>query len=87
MKVLIMYDVKTDDGGKTLDKIRKTCEKHGIHIQNSVFLVDMTLRDIEALKDKLLLEGGDRLDLKIYKCEVLFETSEKLDVINGVLFF
>lgn len=87
MKALIVYDIKTDDGGRTLNKIRKICEKYGIHIQNSVFMVDMKYRDIEDLKEKLMLEGGDRLNLKIYKCELMFETSKSINAVDGVLFF
>ena len=60
MMVLVSYDVSTTDAkGRTrLRKVAKTCQNYGQRVQNSVFEIDLRVKDqllklIDEEKDSL----------------------------------
>ena len=65
MYVILVYDIKSDQGGaKVLSNTFKTCKKYLIHIQNSVFEGEIS----EAQLLKLKMELEDRDSLIVFKC-------------------
>lgn len=47
MYVILVYDIKSDEGGqKVLSKTFKTCKKYLSHIQNSVLKVSYQIRKL-----------------------------------------
>lgn len=69
MYVILVYDIKSDDGGqKVLNKTFKVCKKYLTHIQNSVF--EGELSDSQLLKLKMELKSivrDDRDSLIVFK--------------------
>lgn len=62
MYVVLVYDIKTDDGGpKILNRTFKICKKYLNHIQNSVF--EGELSNTQILKLKYELESVIRKDI------------------------
>lgn len=54
MYVVLVYDIKSDEGGqKVLGKTFKICKKYLTHIQNSVFEGEITVGNIMKLKNEL----------------------------------
>lgn len=54
MYVILIYDIKNDDGGqKVLAKTFKICKKYLHHIQNSVFEGELSISQILSLKMEL----------------------------------
>lgn len=54
MYVILVYDIKTDEGGqRVLNKIFKTCKKYLSHIQNSVFEGELSNSQIIKLQYEL----------------------------------
>lgn len=61
MYVILVYDIKSDDGGaKALSKTFKICKKYLTHIQNSVF--EGELSEAQLLKLKMELKPEIRED-------------------------
>ncbi|WP_300386611.1 CRISPR-associated endonuclease Cas2 [Clostridium sp.] len=61
MYVILVYDIKTDDGGqRVLNRTFKTCKKYLSHIQNSVF--EGELAESQIVKLKYELDGIIRKD-------------------------
>ena len=62
MYVVLVYDIKTDEGGpKVLNKTFKICKRYLNHIQNSVF--EGELSNTQILKLKYELESVIRKDI------------------------
>ena len=60
--VVLVYDIKTDEGGpKVLNKTFKICKRYLNHIQNSVF--EGELSNTQILKLKYELESVIRKDI------------------------
>ena len=54
MYVILVYDIKSDQGGaKVLSKTFKTCKKYLMHIQNSVFEGEISESQLLKLKVEL----------------------------------
>ena len=54
MYVILVYDIKSDEGGqKVLSKTFKTCKKYLSHIQNSVFEGELTTRELKQLETEI----------------------------------
>ena len=54
MYVILVYDIKSDDGGaKVLNRTFKTCKKYLSHIQNSVFEGELSESQIVKLEYEL----------------------------------
>ena len=54
MYVILVYDIKSDDGGqKVLNRSFKTCKKYLSHIQNSVFEGELSESQIVKLEYEL----------------------------------
>ncbi|MEG2246847.1 MAG: CRISPR-associated endonuclease Cas2 [Peptostreptococcaceae bacterium] len=54
MYVILVYDIKSDDGGaKVLRQTFKTCKKYLSHIQNSVFEGELSNSQIIKLQYEL----------------------------------
>lgn len=54
MYVILVYDIKTDDGGqKILSKVFKVCKRYLSHIQNSVFEGALTNSQLVKLEYEL----------------------------------
>jgi CRISPR-associated protein Cas2 len=54
MYVVLVYDIKTDEGGqKILSKTFKTCKRYLSHIQNSVFEGELSNSQIVKLEYEL----------------------------------
>ena len=54
MYVILVYDIKTDEGGqRVLNRTFKTCKKYLCHIQNSVFEGELSESQIIKLKYEL----------------------------------
>ena len=54
MYVILVYDIKSDEGGqKVLSKTFKTCKKYLSHIQNSVFEGELSNSQIVKLQYEL----------------------------------
>ena len=54
MYVILVYDIKSDEGGqKILSKTFKTCKKYLSHIQNSVFEGELSKSQIIKLQYEL----------------------------------
>ncbi len=70
MYVILVYDIKCDEGGaKVLTKTFKTCKKYLVHIQNSVF--EGEISEAQLLKLKMELKPIIRKDrdlLIVFKC-------------------
>ena len=55
MYVILVYDIKTDNGGqKVLNRTFKICKKYLAHIQKSVFEGNITEGQLKQLKNELL---------------------------------
>ena len=56
MKVLISYDVNTEDkpGRSRLRKVAKECENHAQRVQNSVFEADLDYGSFVRMKERLI---------------------------------
>lgn len=69
MYVILVYDIKCDDGGqKVLSKTFKTCKKYLTHIQNSVFEGELSESQILQLKMELnSIIRNDRDSLIVFK--------------------
>ena len=57
MLVLVTYDVNVSSaaGQRRLRKVAKLCERHGLHVQNSVFEVLVDAAQLAKLKNDLAL--------------------------------
>jgi len=90
MKVILVYDVATDDkeGVKRLNKVRKIAKKYIHHVQKSVFEGEITLSKLERLKaelsdiihrtkDSVIIYVFD--DKTTYKREILTDTPDPTD--------
>ena len=65
MYVILVYDIKTDNGGqKVLNRTFKICKKYLCHIQNSVFEGELS----EAQIVKLNYEIRKVMWMSIYFC-------------------
>ena len=53
MFCIVVYDIDMSNGQKRLTKVSKICEQYGIRVQNSVFEMDIDLKDLTILKTKL----------------------------------
>ena len=54
MYVILVYDIKSDDGGaRVLNRTFKTCKKYLSHIQNSVFEGELSESQIVKLQYEL----------------------------------
>lgn len=54
MYVILVYDIKSDEGGqRVLSKTFKTCKKYLSHIQNSVFEGELSNSQIVKLQYEL----------------------------------
>ncbi|WP_270838403.1 CRISPR-associated endonuclease Cas2 [Peptacetobacter hiranonis] len=54
MYIILVYDIKLDDGGsRILRKVFNTCKKYLSHIQNSVFEGELSKAQLIALKSEL----------------------------------
>ena len=54
MYVILVYDIKSDDGGqKVLNRTFKTCKRYLSHIQNSVFEGELSESQIVKLQYEL----------------------------------
>lgn len=54
MYVILVYDIKSDEGGqRILSKTFKTCKKYLSHIQNSVFEGELSKSQITKLQYEL----------------------------------
>ena len=61
MYVILVYDIKSDDGGqKVLNRTFKTCKRYLSHIQNSVF--EGELSESQILKLQYELNGIIRVN-------------------------
>lgn len=69
MYIILVYDIKSDEGGqKAWNKTFKTCKKYLTHIQNSVF--EGELSEAQLLKMKMELKSvirEDRDSLIVFK--------------------
>lgn len=69
MKILVCYDVATDDTGgrRRLRKIAEMCKDHGVRVQYSVFECDVSDHLWVRLRHDLLrLMNSDRDSLRFY---------------------
>ena len=65
MYVILVYDIKSDDGGaKALSKTFKICKKYLTHIQNSVFEGELSEAQLLKLKMELKPEIREDRDYK-----------------------
>ncbi|MEF9992346.1 MAG: CRISPR-associated endonuclease Cas2 [Romboutsia sp.] len=54
MYIILVYDIKTDEGGqRVLSKVFKTCKKYLSHIQNSVFEGELSSSQLVKLEYEL----------------------------------
>lgn len=54
MYIILVYDIKSDDGGqKVLSKTFKTCKRYLSHIQNSVFEGELSNAQLVKLEYEL----------------------------------
>lgn len=54
MYVILVYDIKSDEGGqKVLSKVFKVCKKYLSHIQNSVFEGELSSSQVVKLEYEL----------------------------------
>ena len=54
MYVILVYDIKSDEGGqRVLNRTFKTCKKYLCHIQNSVFEGELSESQIVKLRYEL----------------------------------
>lgn len=69
MYVILVYDIKSDDGGqKAWSKTFKTCKKYLTHIQNSVFEGEISESQLMKLRIELQKHiRGDRDSLIVFK--------------------
>mgnify|MGYP003305737122 FL=1 len=67
MYVILVYDIKTDDGGqRELNRTFKICKKYLCHIQNSVFEGELSEAQIVKLNyelKKVIRENVDSIIL------------------------
>jgi len=64
MRVILVYDVATDDTSdqRRLTRIRKIVRKYLTHVQKSVFEGDLTRSGLERLKTEVLAEADRSRD-------------------------
>lgn len=63
MYVILVYDIKSDDGGqRVLNKTFKICKKYLCHIQNSVFEGELSEAQIVKLNYELKKVIRDNID-------------------------
>ena len=64
MYVILVYDINLEDkkGQKDLRNVYKTCKKYLVHIQNSVFEVELLESQLLKLKAELKLYIRDDKD-------------------------
>ncbi len=69
MYVILVYDIKTDQGGqRVLNKTFKTCKRYLTHIQNSVFEGELSESQLMQLKMELTsIIRNDRDSLIVFK--------------------
>ncbi len=69
MYVILVYDIKTDQGGqKVLNKTFKICKRYLTHIQNSVFEGELSESQLLKLKMELAsIIRNDRDSLIVFK--------------------
>lgn len=69
MYVIVVYDIKSDEGGqKALTKTFKICKKYLTHIQNSVFEGELSGSQLLKLKMELApIIRNDRDSLIVFK--------------------
>lgn len=69
MYVILVYDIKSDEGGqKALTKTFKICKKYLTHIQNSVFEGELSGSQLLKLKMELApIIRNDRDSLIVFK--------------------
>lgn len=55
MYILLTYDVNitSANGAKRLRKVAKLCEKYGLHVQNSVFELNIDMTQLTVLQNEL----------------------------------
>lgn len=54
MYYLLVYDIETSEEKKNkLNKVAKVCENYGIRVQNSVFELNISRKDLLLLENKL----------------------------------
>ena len=54
MYVILVYDIKMDDGGpRVLRRVFKICKRYLSHVQKSVFEGELTAAKLAALKREL----------------------------------
>ena len=70
MYVILVYDIRSDEGGaKVLNKTFKICKKYLMHIQNSVFEGEITEAQLIHLRAELNpFIRKDRDSLIVFKC-------------------
>ena len=75
MYYLLVYDINSSDERKNkLNKVAKICEDYGIRVQNSVFELNITSKELVLLKDKLFKV----IDLSIDSIRI-YELGKKYD--------
>lgn len=69
MYYLLVYDISSSDERKNkLNKVAKICENYGIRVQNSVFELNITSKELVLLKDKLFKVIDSSIDsIRIYE--------------------
>lgn len=69
MYVILVYDIKSDNGGRrVLSKTFKICKKYLSHIQNSVFEGELSESQLVKLKTELkTIIRADRDSLIVFK--------------------
>ena len=69
MFYLLIYDIDTKfSKSSKLHKVAKICEDYGIRVQNSVFELNLTPKDMLLLKNKLTKVIDPTIDsIRIYK--------------------
>ena len=69
MYYLLVYDIDSSDERKNkLNKVAKICENYGIRVQNSVFELNITPKELILLKDKLSKVIDSSIDsIRIYE--------------------
>ena len=66
MYVILVYDIKTDDGGqRVLNRTFKICKKYLCHIQNSVFEGELSEAQIVKLNYELKKVADNIIDAAI----------------------
>lgn len=70
MYVILVYDIRSDEGGaKILNSTFKICKRYLIHIQNSVFEGELTEAQLMRLRMELKpIIRQDRDSVIVFKC-------------------